>query len=167
MLPFLTITRWSPCSFLPRVNLECFLRYKQIGLRAISASLAMGCVIGVLYYAIMINTIAAAPFKYGRKTRSHHDNQKSWILHTNYFIVGHCGRQLLTKVCGTELLTSGICWFLRLVVSANSKNQWSNLSLIYFVCNFKVIRIQKKDLLFQILIICTDFFSFHYCVICL
>lgn len=33
-----------------------FLRYKQIGLRAICASL--GCVIGVLYYAIMINTTA-------------------------------------------------------------------------------------------------------------
>lgn len=139
MLPFLTITRWSPCSFLPIVNLECFLRYKQIGLSVISASLALGCVIGVLYYAITINTTAAAPFKYGCKTRSRCDYWQSWIVHTNYLPNPN------PIVCSTELLTSGIWLFLRLVkLIANSKKQISNLPLIYLVWNFKVIRIQTK-----------------------
>lgn len=93
------ITRWSPCSFLPRVNLECFLRHKQIGLRAISASLALGCVIGVLYYAIMINTTAAAPFKNGRKTRSRRDNQWSRIVLSNYFILYPTGWDTVVGSC--------------------------------------------------------------------
>lgn len=78
----------KPLQFPPQSQPGMFLRHKQIGLRAISASLALGCVIGGLYYPIMINTTAATPFKYGRKTRSPHDNQQSWIVLTNYFITG-------------------------------------------------------------------------------